>query len=310
MSERHFESFVDNYARLALLKAPERVDIVPTPERNPAKGPVVAIVSPHPDDECITGLLALRLRRDYGARIVNLAVTLGSDPSRREERLLELERACEVLDIENKVLGLHGCRAATKSENPDLWANWTHSIVTAFLTLKPALVIHPHLEDAHPTHVGVGLLIRDALRQIRDAPIPLPWRAESEYWHPHHRPTWLVGATTADVALLVEALSLHVGENQRNNYATRLPAWMIDNVRRGAERVGKHGDPAPDFAFGVLYHLVDSDGNHIDSSIIGPEDKIPLALSKRRFIYDPPPPPVTETDSEEPTAPAASGPVQ
>ncbi len=283
MSERHFESFVDNYARLALLKAPERQDGVPTAENNPRKGPVVLLFSPHPDDECINGLLALRLRRDLGARIINVAVTLGSDPDRRDGRRRELERACKILDFENRILDIEGCRAATKSEDPDLWVGWVNLFIDVILKTKPALVIHPHLEDAHPTHVGVGLLIRDAFRQLVDSPLPTPWRAECEFWNPHHRPNWLIGGSSSDVALLVEALSLHTGENTRNNYATRLPAWMIDNVRRGAECVGNPGDAAPDFAFGSLYHLIDADGKHLTPSIIGPEEPLPLLTRKNRF---------------------------
>jgi N-acetylglucosamine malate deacetylase 1 len=34
-----------------------------------------------------------------------------------------------------------------------------------------------------------------------------------------------------------------------------LPAWMMDNVRRGAEVAGGQGNPAPDFAFAVLNRL-------------------------------------------------------
>ena len=48
--------------------------------------PVALIFSPHPDDECINGGLALRLRREAGMRVVNVAVTLGSNEARRAGR--------------------------------------------------------------------------------------------------------------------------------------------------------------------------------------------------------------------------------
>jgi hypothetical protein len=35
----------------------------------------------------------------------------------------------------------------------------------------------------------------------------------------------------------------------------RLPAWLQDNVRRGAELVGGQGGVAPDFTFATLYRL-------------------------------------------------------
>ena len=41
--------------------------------------PVALILSPHPDDECVIGGLALRLMRESGVRIVNVAMTLGSN---------------------------------------------------------------------------------------------------------------------------------------------------------------------------------------------------------------------------------------
>ena len=34
-----------------------------------------------------------------------------------------------------------------------------------------------------------------------------------------------------------------------------MPAWLIDNVRRGAELVGGQGGVAPDFMFATLYRV-------------------------------------------------------
>jgi hypothetical protein len=48
-------------------------------------------------------------------------------------------------------------------------------------------------------------------------------------------------------------LSFHVEEVKRNPYHLRLPAWLMDNVRRGAELVGGQGGAAPDFIFATLY---------------------------------------------------------
>jgi hypothetical protein len=57
------------------------------------------------------------------------------------------------------------------------------------------------------------------------------------------------------VSDLLAALSFHVDEVRRNPYHLRLPAWLQDNVRRGAELVGGQGGVAPDFAFATLYRL-------------------------------------------------------
>ncbi len=52
----------------------------------PASAPNVLIFSPHPDDECITGALALRLLREAKWNIANVAVTLGSNRARQSSR--------------------------------------------------------------------------------------------------------------------------------------------------------------------------------------------------------------------------------
>jgi len=54
---------------------------------------------------------------------------------------------------------------------------------------------------------------------------------------------------------MICALTFHVGEVQRNPYHLLLPAWMLDNVRRGAELVGGQGATAPDFTFAALNRL-------------------------------------------------------
>src|SRR6185503_21107656 len=62
--------------------------------------PPVLIFSPHPDDECIIGGLALRLMREAGMRVINVAVTQGSNTGRQAARLAELSEACSYLGFE------------------------------------------------------------------------------------------------------------------------------------------------------------------------------------------------------------------
>ncbi len=40
-----------------------------------------------------------------------------------------------------------------------------------------------------------------------------------------------------------------------NFYQFRMPAWLMDNVRRGGELVGGQGAAAPDFFCATLYRL-------------------------------------------------------
>ena len=63
----------------------------------------------------------------------------------------------------------------------------------------------------------------------------------------------MVELSVDDLAWLVEALSLHAGEVARNPYHLSLPAWMMDNVRRGAETALAPGGAAPDIDFATLY---------------------------------------------------------
>jgi hypothetical protein len=77
---------------------------------------------------------------------------------------------------------------------------------------------------------------------------------ETEFWGQMTQPNLLVQISAQHLGDLVSALALHAGEVKRNPYHLRLPAWMMDNVRR-AEIVSGRGTTAPDFAFGVIYRL-------------------------------------------------------
>jgi hypothetical protein len=78
---------------------------------------------------------------------------------------------------------------------------------------------------------------------------------ETEYWQPMSSPNLMVESSADDVADLLAALSFHVEEVRRNPYHLRMPAWLQDNVRRGAELVGGQGGAAPDFMFATLYRV-------------------------------------------------------
>jgi hypothetical protein len=53
----------------------------------------------------------------------------------------------------------------------------------------------------------------------------------------------------------MKALVMHTGEIARNPYHLRLPAWMMDNVRRGGEIISNVGGEVPQMPFGVIYQL-------------------------------------------------------
>ena len=224
--------------------------------KSPINAPSVLIFSPHPDDECITGGLALRLLREAKWNVVNVAVTLGSSRARQAARRRELQNACAALGFQLIVAGERGLdhiNSEARLKYPARWRAAVKTIAGILEEQKPRAIFLPHEKDVHPTHVGTHLLVLDALKML---PRNLAcFVVETEFWGQMAGPNMLVEVGAKDLADMIAALSLHVGEVKRNAYHTRLPAWMIDNVRRGAELVGGRGAKAPDFTFATIYHL-------------------------------------------------------
>jgi LmbE family N-acetylglucosaminyl deacetylase len=248
-----FLKFVAEHARLFQTgkKLPlGRRQKIPRPQKIP-NAPDVLIFSPHPDDECIIGGLALRLLRESKWNVINVAVTLGSKPERRVARLRELKNACDFLGFDLVSANLVNIHPEARRKN---WAHWKKAVRAMTKVLarsRPRVIFIPHEGDGHPTHVGTHLLVLDALKAM-----PAGFQChvvETEFWAPMAEPNLLVESSIADVADLVAALACHAGEVRRNPYHARLPAWLMDNVRRGAERVGGAGGAAPDFTFATLY---------------------------------------------------------
>lgn len=218
--------------------------------------PTALIFSPHPDDECITGGLALRLLHEAKWNVVNVAVTLGSKRARQSARRHELQNACAALGFGLIVLGKSGLEDIhpdSRKNNPVRWRAAAKAVTDILAEQKPRVIFVPHDNDAHPTHVGAHWLVLDALKML-----PRNFNCfvvETEFWGQMAAPNLLVEIGANDLADLIAGLSQHVGEVKRNAYHTRLPAWMLDNVRRGAELVGGRGAKAPDFTFGSIYRL-------------------------------------------------------
>jgi N-acetylglucosamine malate deacetylase 1 len=219
-----------------------------------ADAPMILIFSPHPDDECIIGGLALRLQREAGMRIVNVAVTQGSNQARQEARWKELTDACNYLGfalVRTAPAGLEGINMKTRNGDPARWRQSVDIIADIIARHEPSIVFFPHAEDWNSTHIGTHHLLVDALGQ--QASGFSCQVVETEFWGAMADPNLMVESTPADVGDLMAALSFHVGEVQRNPYHLLVPAWMQDNVRRGAELVGGQGRAAPDFTFCTLY---------------------------------------------------------
>ncbi len=201
----------------------------------------VLLFSPHPDDECITGLLPLRLMREAGKRIINIPVTYGSNLERQAGRAAELAEACGYLGW-----GIAGGKEGFSSLD-------IVDVVAILEKFQPEIIFVPHAKDWNSRHVSTHFLVMDALKQMD--PDFSCMVVETEFWGAMDNPNLMVEADAQTVADLVAATSLHTEEVARNPYHLLLPAWMQDNVRRGGELVGGQGGEVPDFSFATLYRL-------------------------------------------------------
>ncbi len=226
----------------------------PAHPRPPDDAPRALIFSPHPDDECIIGGLALRLQREAGMRVVNVAVTQGSRRDRQAGRWTELEAACAYLGFDlvpTGPAGLEQVNAAARERDPQHWNRSVETIAGILHDLRPAAVFFPHETDWNSTHVGTHHLLMDALKRQPAGFATVVY--ETEFWGAMATPNLMVEVSPADLADMITALSFHAGEVQRNPYHLLVPPWMQDNVRRGGELVGGQGGAAPDFTFCTLY---------------------------------------------------------
>ena len=216
----------------------------------------VLLLSPHPDDEVIVGGLALRLLRKSRWNVANVAVTLGSNRQRQPERLEELTACCDCIGfglMQTGPQGLEHVNEETRRRQPAEWADKVKIVAAILEQHRPRAILFPHEADWNSTHVGTHWLAKDALAQLPADRVL--YVVETEFWRAMDAPNLMVEVSPQDLADLMTALSFHVGEVRRNPYHLSLPAWMVDNVRRGGERLGGQGMAAPDFAFATLYRV-------------------------------------------------------
>jgi len=230
----------------------------------------VLLFSPHPDDECIIGLLALRLMRESGKQIINVPVTFGSNVSRQAGRAKELDDACAYLGWDNHI------------EQEDYQALEVDDVVRILTQFKPEIIVMPHSKDWNSRHISTHHLVIDALKKM---PSDFSCQVvESEFWGAMDDPNLMVESDAETLADLVAATSLHIEEVERNPYHLTLPAWMQDNVRRGGELVGGQGGVAPDFSFATLYRLRKWVGGEL-VSCLEKGTSIPMGASHLKELF-------------------------
>jgi LmbE family N-acetylglucosaminyl deacetylase len=253
-----YTKFVSDYARLVDdAKAFPLGGFPPAPQPNiTPNAPKALFFAPHPDDETIVGAMALRIFREARMNLINVAVTQGSKKERQAERLVELQGACNYLGYGLQTTvpnGLELVSAKTRQNEPQFWARMVGVIADILAKHQPRVILFPHERDWNGTHIGVHFLVMDALKQL---PASFEcYTVETEFWGAMDDPNLMVEVSEQDLADMITATTFHIGEVKRNPYHLLLPAWMMDNVRRGAELVGGQGGAAPDFTFAALYRL-------------------------------------------------------
>jgi len=141
----------------------------------------------------------------------------------------------------------------TQADDSEHWFDAVKTIAAILARHEPRAIFFPHRLDWNRMHIGTHLLIMDALKTM-----PSGFQntlTATEFWGQMPSPNLMVESSVDDVADLLAALSNHAGEVRRNPYHLRMPAWLPDNVRSGAELVGDQGGSAPDFKFATLYGL-------------------------------------------------------
>jgi LmbE family N-acetylglucosaminyl deacetylase len=253
-----YQTFVAHYAQTLAHGAKLPLGDQPAPQHAPlpANAPKALIFSPHPDDEVIIGGFPLRLRREAGMNVINVAVTQGSNKARQAERWKELTACCNYIGfglVATRENGLEGINMKTRAQEPKQWSEKVERIAAILGEHNPRVIFFPHDDDWNSSHIGTHHLVVDALGRL-DTDFSC-YTAETEFWGAMDTPNLMVESSEKDLADLITALSFHIGEVRRNPYHVRMPAWMIDNVRRGGELVGGQGGAAPNFAFATLYRL-------------------------------------------------------
>jgi LmbE family N-acetylglucosaminyl deacetylase len=253
-----YEQFVSSLAKIHRDARGLPLGCLPMAAHPPpaADAPRALIFSPHPDDEVIIGALPLRLLRELKWDVINVAVTQGSNPARKVERWKELTACCAHIGfglVQAAPGGFEAINPAGRAADPAAWGRSVARIADILREHHPRAIFLPHDDDWNVTHIGTHHLVVDALKSL--GPRFECFAVETEFWGAMRSPNLMVESTERDLVELLVALSFHGGEVKRNPYHVRMPAWLIDNVRRGSELVGGQGGPAPEFQFATLYRL-------------------------------------------------------
>jgi LmbE family N-acetylglucosaminyl deacetylase len=197
---------------------------------------VVLHVSPHPDDEAIAAGMTLGALARSGWQVVNLLLSSGR-PGDESRRRAEAESAARLsgyrLEIADPPTGSERNAAASPAAS-------AAAVADALQRHRPALVISPQPNDAHPAHTAVGCGVRDLLAKLPDPPVWWMWGL----WAELARPTLYLAFGDDDLSRALVVLTAYAGEVERNDFRRVLRGRALSNSVLGSERVFGFGSAA------------------------------------------------------------------
>ncbi len=199
----------------------------------------ILLIAPHPDDECLMAGFPLRAQEEWGASVGVLAYGYGSDPTRQEARRKELKNSLQVLGFE------------------EVFHESGTGLSERILAFGADAIVIPNRRDFHPTHIRCSEESWHAAQSAvarSGQPILV---LETEYWGPMENPNLLIPLPPSVVKKMGRALMCHEGEIARNPYHLSLPAFLMDQQRRGSEAVSGFGQKPVPSIFAQVYRATE-----------------------------------------------------
>jgi LmbE family N-acetylglucosaminyl deacetylase len=205
-------------------------------------------VGPHPDDELIGAPAALMALRDAGWRVVDLACSLGR-ADERDRRLAELRAASARAGFTLEVVADPPEDGLSRGDLAAMQGALEAEVAAALERHRPALVVAPSPHDRHPGHEVVGRAVLAAGATLADSGDPAVPLWLWGVWADLPFPTLAVAFDDRRLAEIVDALSCHRGELDRNDYRRLLRGRAEMQASLGPERVFGFGASATEAGY-------------------------------------------------------------
>lgn len=209
---------------------------------------LVLHVSPHPDDESLACPATLLGLRDHGARVANLAVSLGR-PEESAVRGAELRNAIGQANFDLFEFSEPVDISSTNPQLAGLESQLGDDLAELFLRLEPDLVISPDPSEPHPGHALVGRATAQALHAYSAA----RWWSWG-LWGELPEPNLLSVFEASQLLRAERMLACHASQLQRNDYVSLLWGRAQVAAVRGPELTFGFG--APGLPRGCLAELL------------------------------------------------------